>query len=42
MYLDYFIWWDFFYEYELDKFVIDVINGGLFFREWVDDVNVFF
>jgi uncharacterized protein YbbC (DUF1343 family) len=34
---DYDLWRDFPYEYEFDKLAIDVINGGLALREWVDD-----
>lgn len=34
---DYDLWRDFPYEYEFDKLAIDVINGGPFLREWVDD-----
>jgi uncharacterized protein YbbC (DUF1343 family) len=34
---DYPLWRDFPYEYELDKLAIDVINGSLLLREWVDD-----
>ena len=34
---DYPIWRDFPYEYEFDRFAIDVINGGPALREWVDD-----
>ncbi|MFV0643450.1 MAG: exo-beta-N-acetylmuramidase NamZ domain-containing protein [Sphingomonadaceae bacterium] len=34
---DYEIWRDFPYEYEFDRLAIDVINGGSFLREWVDD-----
>ena len=31
------IWRDFPYEYELDRLAIDVINGGVGLREWVDN-----
>lgn len=34
---DYPIWRDFAYEYEFDRLAIDVINGGLALREWVDN-----
>ena len=34
---DYPLWRDFPYEYETGKLAIDVINGGPFLREWVDD-----
>ncbi|RJF91318.1 exo-beta-N-acetylmuramidase NamZ domain-containing protein [Sphingomonas cavernae] len=37
LYLDYPLWRDFPYEYELGKLAIDVINGGPALREWVDD-----
>jgi uncharacterized protein YbbC (DUF1343 family) len=37
LYPDYPLWRDFPYEYVLDKLAIDVINGGSFLREWVDD-----
>ncbi|WP_297694428.1 DUF1343 domain-containing protein [Phenylobacterium sp.] len=37
LYLDYPLWRDFPYEYELEKLAIDVINGGPGLREWVDD-----
>ena len=31
------IWRDFAYEYEHDRLAIDLINGSLLLREWVDD-----
>ncbi|MCK5726870.1 MAG: DUF1343 domain-containing protein [Thiotrichaceae bacterium] len=31
------LWRDFDYEYEFDRLAIDVINGGSYLREWVDD-----
>jgi uncharacterized protein YbbC (DUF1343 family) len=31
------LWRDFEYEYETDRLAIDLINGGTFLREWVDD-----
>lgn len=34
---DYELWRDFPYEYEFGKLAIDVINGGPYLREWVDD-----
>jgi len=34
---DYELWRDFPYEYEYDRLAIDLINGGAFLREWVDD-----
>lgn len=37
LYPDYDLWRDFPYEYVFDKLAIDVINGGLGLREWVDD-----
>lgn len=37
LYPDYPLWRDFPYEYELTRLAIDVINGGPFLREWVDD-----
>ena len=36
-YPDYPIWRDFPYEYETDKLAIDLLTGGTFVREWVDD-----
>lgn len=39
IYPDYPLWRDFPYEYEIGKLAIDVINGGSFLREWVDDVG---
>lgn len=37
LYPEYPLWRDFPYEYELDRLAIDVINGGVALREWVDD-----
>ena len=34
---DYPLWRDFAYEYERDRLAIDLINGGEFLRDWVDD-----
>lgn len=34
---DYPIWRDFAYEYEHERLAIDLITGGSFLREWVDD-----
>jgi uncharacterized protein YbbC (DUF1343 family) len=34
---DYELWRDFPYEYEYDRLAIDLINGGEFLRQWVDD-----
>jgi uncharacterized protein YbbC (DUF1343 family) len=31
------LWRDFVYEYESDRLAIDLITGGTFMREWVDD-----
>ncbi|MGB5830611.1 MAG: DUF1343 domain-containing protein [Thiohalocapsa sp.] len=36
-YPDYAIWRDFPYEYETERLAIDLLTGGSFFREWVDD-----
>lgn len=36
-YPDYPIWRDFPYEYESDRLAIDLLAGGTFLREWVDD-----
>ncbi len=38
-YPDYPIWRHFPYEYETDKLAIDLLSGGTFLREWVDDSN---
>jgi uncharacterized protein YbbC (DUF1343 family) len=37
LYPDYEIWRNFPYEYEYDRLDIDLINGGTFLRDWVDD-----
>jgi uncharacterized protein YbbC (DUF1343 family) len=34
---EYPLWRDFPYEYEFERLAIDLINGGEFLREWVDD-----
>jgi len=34
---DYPIWRDFPYEYETERLAIDLLSGGTFLREWVDD-----
>lgn len=34
---DYPLWRDFPYEYEYDRLAIDLINGSVLLREWVDD-----
>jgi uncharacterized protein YbbC (DUF1343 family) len=34
---EYELWRDFAYEYEHDRLAIDLINGGVGLREWVDD-----
>jgi uncharacterized protein YbbC (DUF1343 family) len=39
LYPDYDLWRDFPYEYELGKLAVDVINGGLALREWVDSAD---
>lgn len=39
---DYPIWRDHDYEYEFSRRPIDVINGGMFLREWVDDMDAGF
>lgn len=36
-YPDYEIWRDFPYEYETEKLAVDLLSGGTFLREWVDD-----
>jgi uncharacterized protein YbbC (DUF1343 family) len=36
-YPDYPIWRDFAYEYETERLAIDLLTGGTFLREWVDD-----
>lgn len=38
-YPDYPIWRDFPYEYETDRLAIDLLTGGTFLREWVDDMG---
>jgi uncharacterized protein YbbC (DUF1343 family) len=37
LYPDYLIWRDFPYEYETERMAIDLLSGGTFLREWVDD-----
>jgi uncharacterized protein YbbC (DUF1343 family) len=37
LYPEYPLWRDFPYEYEFNKLAIDVINGSVLLREWVDD-----
>ena len=37
LYPEYLLWRDFPYEYEYGRLAIDLINGGPFLREWVDD-----
>jgi hypothetical protein len=39
LYPHYTLWRDFPYEYVFDKLAIDVINGSLLLREWVDNPN---
>jgi len=36
-YPDYGIWRDFPYEYETERLAIDLLTGGTFLRDWVDD-----
>ena len=36
-YPDYPLWRDFPYEYETERLAIDLLSGGTFLREWVDD-----
>ena len=36
---DYDLWRRFAYEYEHDRLAIDLINGGEFLREWIDDAE---
>jgi uncharacterized protein YbbC (DUF1343 family) len=36
-YPDYPLWRDFHYEYETERLAIDLLAGGTFLREWVDD-----
>jgi uncharacterized protein YbbC (DUF1343 family) len=36
-YPDYPIWRDFHYEYEHERMAIDLLSGGTFLRDWVDD-----
>jgi uncharacterized protein YbbC (DUF1343 family) len=36
-YPDYEIWRDFPYEYETDRLAVDLLSGGTFLRDWVDD-----
>jgi len=38
-YPDYMIWREFHYEYETERLAIDLLSGGTFLREWVDDTN---
>jgi hypothetical protein len=38
-YPDYKIWRQFSYEYETERLAIDLLGGGTFLREWVDDAN---
>ena len=39
-YPDYKIWRQFTYEYENERLAIDLLGGGTFLREWVDDPNL--
>ncbi len=36
---DYEIWRDFPYEYETERLAIDLLSGGTYLREWVDDAS---
>ncbi|MCG6897647.1 MAG: DUF1343 domain-containing protein [Thiocapsa sp.] len=36
-YPDYGLWRDFHYEYETERLAIDLLSGGTFLRNWVDD-----
>jgi len=36
-YPDYAIWREFDYEYETERLAIDLLTGGPFLRQWVDD-----
>jgi uncharacterized protein YbbC (DUF1343 family) len=38
-YPDYAIWRDFPYEYETERLAIDLLAGGTYLREWVDDTT---
>jgi uncharacterized protein YbbC (DUF1343 family) len=38
-YPDYELWRKFPYEYETEKLAIDLLSGGTFLRQWVDDPN---
>jgi uncharacterized protein YbbC (DUF1343 family) len=38
-YPDYNIWRSFAYEYETERLAIDLLSGGTFLREWIDDAN---
>ncbi|MBK1695446.1 hypothetical protein CKO09_11955 [Chromatium weissei] len=38
-YPDYPLWRQFAYEYETERLAIDLLTGGSFFREWVDDAT---
>ncbi len=39
-YPDYEIWRDFAYEYETDRLAVDLLSGGTFLRNWVDDPSL--
>ncbi len=39
MYPDYQLWRDFHYEYETQRLAIDLLSGGIFLRNWVDDFH---
>jgi hypothetical protein len=38
-YPDYVLWHRLEYEYETGRLAIDLLSGGTFLREWVDDVS---
>ena len=39
VYPDYQLWRDFHYEYETQRLAIDLLSGGIFLRNWVDDFH---
>jgi len=41
-YPDYTIWRHFSYEYETERLAIDLLGGGVFLRQWVDDPHATF
>ena len=40
-YPDYELWRAFPYEYETERLAIDLLSGGVFLRDWVDDASAF-